>query len=176
MEQGIVQIYTGDGKGKTTAAFGLTIRAIGRGFKVKIIQFLKQEISGEVLFIQQRCPEVDFYRFNSQEKFTWDMNAEEIQLLTDESRAGFDLVKEIVRKNECDILILDEFVHLVNKQIVTIEEVKQLIAIKPFTMELVFTGRSASPELIELADLVTEMKPIKHPYEQGIYARVGIES
>jgi len=176
MEQGLVQVYTGDGKGKTTAAFGLTIRAVGRGLKVKIIQFLKQEVSGEVLFIQQRCPEVEFHRFNSQEKFVWNMNPEEIQLLTDESRAGFAFAQQIVRKNECDILILDELIHLVNKQIITMEEVRQLIAIKPFTMELVLTGRSASAELIELADLVTEMKPIKHPYEQGIYARVGIES
>jgi ATP:corrinoid adenosyltransferase len=176
MEQGLIQVYTGDGKGKTTAAFGLAIRAVGRGLKVVIVQFLKQEISGEVLFVQQRCPEIEFRRFNSQEKFVWNMNAEELQLLKDESRQGFEFVKDVVRQNKCDILILDELVHLINKEIITMNEVRQLASIKPFTMELVLTGRNASPELIELADLVTEMKPHKHPYEQGIQARVGIES
>jgi cob(I)alamin adenosyltransferase len=176
MEQGLVEIYTGDGKGKTTAAFGLAIRALGRGLKVCIIQFLKQDISGEVLFIQQHCPEVGFYRFNSQEKFVWNMNETEKELLKDESRNGFAFARELMRKNKCDVLILDEFIHLLNLKIVTLKEVEQFIQLKPLTMELVLTGRSASPELMELADLVTEMNPVKHPFEKGIPARVGIES
>jgi cob(I)alamin adenosyltransferase len=176
MEQGLVEIYTGDGKGKTTAAFGLAIRAIGRGLKVCIIQFLKQDISGEVLFIQQHCPEVVFHRFNSQEKFVWNMNETEKQLLKDESREGFAFAREVMRKNQYDVLILDEFIHLLNLDIITIKEVEQFIQIKPLTMELVLTGRNASPELMELADLVTEMQPVKHPFEKGIPARIGIES
>ena len=175
MEQGLMQIYTGDGKGKTTAALGQAMRALGRGLKVVMIQFLKGEETGEVLFIRKHAPGFEICRCNTQKKFPWEMNDAEIELLKKETMEGFGRAKEIVDQNGCDLLILDEVIGALNRTYIPFGELKELLAARPGSMELILTGRGADSKLIAHADLVTEMKNIKHPFEKGIPARVGIE-
>ncbi len=175
MEQRLIQIYTGDGKGKTTAALGQALRALGRGLVVIIIQFLKGEETGEVMFLQKQAPAMEVCRCNTQKKFPWEMNDEEIDLLRKETMDGFRRAEEIVVHNSCDMLILDEVIGALNRGYIPFENLKKLLAARPKSMELVLTGRGADKTLIDLADLVTEMKNIKHPFEKGIPARIGIE-
>lgn len=175
MEKGIVQLYTGDGKGKTTASLGLAFRALGRGFKVAIIQFLKSRESGELLLAERLSPDLEIRRFNSQKKFAFKMDEGEKALLKRETLKGVDYIRELFREESVDLVIADELVWVNNEGFLSIDEMRELCALKPASIELVMTGRNASPELVELADLVTEMKKIKHPFDSGLPARVGIE-
>ena len=174
MKQGLLQVYTGDGKGKTTAAFGLAFRAYGRGFKVGVVQFMKTRPTGEVL-LAQTLENFQVTRIDTSPKFTWEMNELELAELRLAIRKGFDFVLNLVKENAFDVLILDEFNHIINHEFVSKEEVLHLIDSKPDSMEIVMTGRNAPDWLMEQADLVTEMKCIKHPFDKGIEARVGIE-
>jgi cob(I)alamin adenosyltransferase len=174
MNQGLIQVYTGDGKGKTTAAFGLAFRAYGRGFKVGVVQFMKTWVTGEVS-LAQTLENFDIKRIDTSPKFTWEMNEAELAELKTEIRKGFEYVLKLVKENAYDVLILDEINHIINQKFVTKEEILDLLDSKPETMELVLTGRNAPDWLMERADLVTEMKCIKHPFDKGIAARVGIE-
>lgn len=175
MEQGLVQVYTGEGKGKTTAAFGLAMRAAGRGFRVVILQFLKGEETGELLFIEKNAPGIEVRRFNSQRKFSWTMNERELALLRSQTREGFDHAARLLRESGCDLLILDEVMAALNAGFITEAELLDLVARRPAGVELVLTGRNAPQALIRAADLVTEMRAVKHPFEKGIAARTGIE-
>jgi cob(I)alamin adenosyltransferase len=175
MKRGLIQVYTGDGKGKTTAAAGLALRAAGRGLKVIFIQFLKSSDSGEVMLIEKSIPEIQMKRFCSQEKFIWNMDKEEREILKSDTRRGFDEALVIAAEGDCDILILDEIFGSCRNGFVTADEIIDLIKKKSTEVELVLTGRDAPPEIIEAADLVTEMKNIKHPFDSGIQFRDGIE-
>lgn len=175
MEKGIIQLYTGDGKGKTTAALGLSFRALGRGFKVKIVQFLKSRDCGELETAKELSPNLEIIRVNSQQKFLFKMNEEERAVVRDEIGRGIEYIKELFREESCDILITDELTWVVNGGFLTMDEVRELARLRPESMEWVITGGRAPAELIELADLVTEMKKIKHPYDEGLPARIGIE-
>lgn len=174
MKNGLLQVYTGDGKGKTTAAFGMAFRAHGRGFKVGVVQFMKTRATGEVM-LAQTLENFFVKRIDTSPKFTWDMNEAELVELKATIREGFFLICELVKAAEYDMLILDEFNHIIVQGFVTKEEVLELIDAKPDSMEIVMTGRNAPDWLMERADLVTEMKCIKHPFDKGIPARVGIE-
>ena len=175
MKRGLVQIYTGDGKGKTTAAAGLALRAAGRGLRVVFIQFLKSSDSGEVMLIEKSIPEIQVKRFCSQSKFIWNMNDDEREILKSETRDGYDEALNIAVEGECDILILDEIFGSCRNGFITVGEILGLIQKKSSGVELVLTGRDAPVEIIEASDLVTEMKNIKHPYDAGIQSRDGIE-
>jgi cob(I)alamin adenosyltransferase len=175
MKRGLVQVYTGDGKGKTTAAAGLALRAAGRGLKVVFIQFLKHSDSGEIMLIEKSIPEIQVKRFCSQSKFIWNMNNDEREILKTETRKGFAEALNIAAEGECDILILDEILGSCRNGFVNAEEILNMIKMKSEGVELILTGRDAPSEIIEAADLVTEMKNIKHPYEAGIGSRDGIE-
>jgi len=175
MKQGIVQVYTGDGKGKTTAAAGLAMRAAGRNLNVVFIQFLKSDDSGEIMLIEKSVPEIRIMRFNSQKKFIWDMNEEERELLKKETREGFNVASDISGKGGCDMLVLDEIFGACRNGFITTDEILNLIKSKHSGVELVLTGRDAPSEIIEAADLATEMKKVKHPFDAGMKARMGIE-
>ena len=174
MKDGLLQVYTGDGKGKTTAAFGLAFRAYGRGFKVAVVQFMKTWITGEVQ-LAETLENFHIKRIDTSPKFTWEMNEAELEELRLEIRKGFEYVRNLVKENKYDLLVLDEINHIIIKEFVSKEEIIEFIDSKPDTLEIVMTGRNAPDWLIERADLVTEMKCIKHPFEKGIPARVGIE-
>ncbi len=172
----LVHIYTGDGKGKTTAAVGLGIRAYGRGFKVLMVQFLKGADTGEIHTLKKLEPEFMLHRGKEIKKFTWNMNAEEVR---ETARAQQDIFNYAVDAAMCggwDMVILDEILGAVGTGMIDLKEVVNFIKDKPDSFELVLTGRNAPAELVELADYVSEIKAVKHPMEKGIPAREGIEN
>ncbi len=174
LKLGLVQVYTGDGKGKTTAALGLAFRAIGHGMKVFVIQFMKGSVFyGELKTAQMLSPYITIVQ-KGREEFVNKENPDPIDIKL--AQEGVKLAEDIMRKNEHDILILDEINVAVDYNLVSLEQVLNLIHNKPKDMELVLTGRYAHPEIIKNADLVTEMVEIRHYYaEKGIDARDGIE-
>jgi cob(I)alamin adenosyltransferase len=175
--KGLVQIYTGDGKGKTTAALGLALRAAGQGNKVLIYQFLKPPSlnTGERAAISL-LPAIKIESLDIQ----WDM-AKSPKEPREISKAKTNIEKALERlakagaNREFDVLILDEIVYCISKGLAAIQDIKTLIAGRDKHVEIILTGRGATPELIALADLVTEMKNIKHPFDKGTAARQGIE-
>lgn len=174
MKQGLVHIYTGDGKGKTTAAIGLAVRAAGHNKRVYILQFLKARTTGE-LEIAKKLPMITFERTNISRKFIFQMNEEEKKELQEETEKAWNRLREITRESEYEIVIVDEIMGAIKNGLISLKEVIDLIKDKSPEKELILTGREAPDELIELADYVTEMKLIKHPYRKDIPARKGIE-
>jgi len=172
LEKGFVQVYTGDGKGKTTAAFGQALRAIGNGLWVYVIQFIKGGFDYGELHIVETLPNLKLATFGRGRFITDVPPSEEDTKLT---REAFELAKRVVKSGEYDIVILDEINVVLNLKMIGIDEVIQLIKDKPEHVELILTGRYAPMEVIEAADLVTEMKEVKHPYARGVPPRKGIE-
>jgi len=175
IQKGLVQIYTGDGKGKTTAALGQGMRAAGRQYTVYMIQFLKGMHSGEIDAVQNLHPYFQIFRFGQTEKFFYALSEKEKSECCQDVRRGYRFALEMMKKGECDILILDEIMGALYNQLITVYEACSLIHHKPEQMELILTGRDAPQELIELADYVSEIKMVKHPFSKGIKAREGIE-
>ncbi|KGG79963.1 cob(I)yrinic acid a c-diamide adenosyltransferase [Caloranaerobacter azorensis H53214] len=175
MDKGLIQVYTGDGKGKTTAALGLGLRAVGYGYKVKMVQFLKGRDSGELFSTKKFNGNFEIYRFDKSKKFFWNMNEAEKEELKKKISYAFDFIEETIRKNDCDILILDEVMGVISNKLVSIDRVLHILDMKPENMEIILTGRNVPEDILDRADLVSEMKMIKHPFEKGIPARKGIE-
>jgi cob(I)alamin adenosyltransferase len=173
--QGLVHIYTGDGKGKTSAAVGLGVRACGRGLKVLMVQFLKGIETGEVEALKRLAPGFAIYRGQETGKFMWNMNGEELQELKAVQGKMLEYASDASASNSLDLLILDEIMAAVTTGMVALKEVIELIKNKPGELEIVLTGRNAPAELVELADYVSDIKKVKHPLEKGIPARKGIE-
>ena len=167
-----MQVYTGNGKGKTTAAFGLALRAIGRGLKVYVIQFIKGGFDYGELYIADKLPNLKLKAFG-RGKFVTEKPAEKEDVkLAEEALA---LAEKVVKSGEYDIVILDEINVALDLKLIKTEKVVELVKSKPRHVELVLTGRYAPAEIVEIADLVTEMKEIKHPFSKGQQARKGIE-
>jgi cob(I)alamin adenosyltransferase len=178
LEKGLVQIYTGDGKGKTTAAFGLALRAAGQGNKVLIYQFLKpfsldigERFALQLGAVRIRTESLDI---------PWDMSKswEDEEAVAEIQNAISEVLERLAQTAEkrfYDVLILDEIIFCLSKGLAEFKDVKNIIDSRDPAVEIVMTGRGASEELIELADLVTEMKNIKHPFDKGLPARRGIE-
>lgn len=172
--RGLLMVYTGNGKGKTTCALGLMMRAAGRGLKCCMIQFMKsrhdrygEHVSAETLGIEVHT---------MGDGFTWDTKNPEQDRAT--ARATWELCVEKMRSGEYDLLVFDELVYVLSYQMLPLDEVlqelKQIRAAQP-ALHLVLTGRDAPEGLVEAADLVTEMREIKHPFTAGIRAQQGIE-
>ena len=178
IEKGLVQVYTGDGKGKTTAAFGLALRAAGCGNKVLIFQFLKPPTLelGERSALERAGLPICVQSLETQWHLFRSLHSEQ-----DRAVAGTAVREALVRLTELaaqrayDVLILDEIVFCLALGLGQFEDVRRLIEQRDAGVELILTGRGATPALIELADLVTEMKKIKHPFDKGVVAREGIE-
>lgn len=170
--QGLVIINTGHGKGKTTAAFGQALRAAGQGLKVCIIQFIKgQAATGEALALPAAFPgQIELHRVGT--GFTWQQERETVKAA---ALAGWQLAREKILSDAYDLIVLDEFTYLISFGILPEEEAIDLFRLRPKRLHLVVTGRDAGQGLIEYADLVTEMRAVKHPYQQGITAQKGIE-
>ncbi len=178
LEKGLIQIYTGDGKGKTTAAFGLALRAAGQGNKVLIYQFLKPPSLdiGERFALQLGAVRI---RVESLD-VPWDMSKsfKDKKAVSQMKKAISEVLERIAQTAEkrfYDVLILDEIIFCLSKGLAKFEDIKSIIDKRAPGVEIVMTGRDASKELIALADLVTEMKNVKHPFDKGISARRGIE-
>ncbi len=177
LEKGLVQIYTGPGKGKTTAALGLAMRAAGRGNRVLFYQFLKPPSLhlGERVAIKK----LDNIELGMLEH-AWDLkkSLQDEQTMSEMRQAVGEAMKELTTaaaERKYDVMILDEIVYCYSKGLIGLKDIKTLIESRDEHVEIVLTGRGADEELINLADLVTEMNSIKHPFEKGIKARKGIE-
>jgi len=172
MKKGLIQVYTGNGKGKTTAALGLALRAVGHGMKVLMIQFMKGEPYGELESSKRLSPHLTLIQVG-RETFISRSNPDpkDLQL----AQEGFGMAKKAVQNKEYDIVILDEINLAVDYGLISIADILQLIDSKPEEIELILTGRNVKREILEKADLVTEMVDRKHYYEKGVPARKGIE-
>ena len=173
LSQGMIQVYTGNGKGKTTAALGLACRAVGYGLKVFIIQFMKGNMRyGEIDTAKKLAPYLTIRQMGRECLVRLEKpDPEDIRC----AQEALSLAGEIIRGGTYDIVILDEINVAVDLGLVNKEEVLKLMDERPSHVELIFTGRDAAPEIIERADLVTEMVEIKHYYHKGIQSRKGIE-
>ena len=170
--RGLIHIYCGDGKGKTTAAIGLSVRANGAGRKVLFVQFFKDGTSAEIEALRSLGVEV---RVVSEHfGFVWTMDKEEFARAK-RAYAQLLLDAEKLSSDGFGLLVLDEIISAVNCGIVPEQELKDFIACRPDGLEIVLTGRDPSPSLCGLADYITEMKKIRHPYDDGIMGRKGIE-
>jgi len=173
MNKGYVQVYTGNGKGKTTCMLGLTLRAVGAGKSVYIGQFMKYEEYSEIKTIKQHLPRVTIEQYGAGEGFIQKNNIQNHDITA--ARAGYQKALAALTSEQYDIVVIDEINVAVYFELLTEDEVLKLIESKPIETELVLTGRYATEAIIEKADLVTEMKEIKHYYSQNVPARVGIE-
>jgi len=174
-DKGLVLVYTGNGKGKTTAALGLCIRAVGYDEKVCIIQFIKGSWKyGELDGIKRLLPNVELYQKGLGFVGIIDDKLDRSEHIRAAGEA-MAFAKEKIASGNYDIVILDEVNVAVDLKLINVEDVLALINSKPELMDLVLTGRNARPEIIERADLVTEMREIKHPYQKGIMAQQGID-
>ncbi|ADL51954.1 cob(I)yrinic acid a,c-diamide adenosyltransferase [Clostridium cellulovorans] len=175
MKDSCVHIYCGDGKGKTTAAMGLCIRAAGSGKKVVIYQFLKNNTTSEIDSLN-RIPNITRIEGKDKMKFTFTMTEEEKEELKNYYNEKFKEIVDFVQKTNAELLFLDEIIYAILNNVFEEENLIEFLNKKPKTLEVVLTGRNPSEELIELADYVSEIKKIKHPFEKGIPSRKGIEN
>ncbi|SFL73938.1 cob(I)yrinic acid a,c-diamide adenosyltransferase [Halanaerobium salsuginis] len=168
--RGMIQVYTGNGKGKTTAALGLALRAAGAGKQIFIAQFLKQGDYSEVKALA-KLSSIKISQFG-QPDFIKRSATEADRLAV---RAGLETVKKVLTAGEYDLVILDEANIAINYNFFTVEDLISILELRQTKVEVIITGRGAEVKLIEYADLVTEMQAVKHYYQQGITARLGIE-
>jgi cob(I)alamin adenosyltransferase len=171
-KRGLVMVITGDGKGKTTSAFGQALRAIGQGYRVCIIQFMKGRKYGEVIAAEKYLPDLTLYQFGL-DSFVMRENSASIDI--EMARQGFEKAKEVISSGDYDMVILDEINVAVDFGLIPEEYLLDMVKNKPPELDLVLTGRYASARIREMADLVSEVTEIKHHYNAGIKDRAGIE-
>lgn len=175
-KRGVIVVNTGDGKGKSSSAFGVAIRAAGHGQRVGIVQFIKGTWKTGEQAALQRFPEITLVI--SGDGFTWNTQDRAQDIAS--ARAGWEKAKQMIAASQgdapaYDVVILDELNIALGYDYLPIEEVVEVLKNKPIELSIVVTGRGAKPELIDIADTVTEMRPIKHAFQAGIRARRGIE-
>lgn len=171
-KKGLILVHTGDGKGKTTAALGLTFRALGCGWKVLMIQFIKGDWKyGELDAAKKFAGQLEIHQMG--EGFTWVVKSDERQ--KELARNAWEFGKKAIAGGQYQLIIFDEINYVLDYGFLPLEEVVETLNNKSENQHIVLTGRNAKPEIIEIADLVTEMKKIKHPFDAGIVAQRGIE-
>jgi cob(I)alamin adenosyltransferase len=170
--RGLVQVYTGDGKGKTTAAFGQALRALGHGLRVCVIQFMKGRKYGEALAAEKHLPNLTIHLAGLDSFVMRDSPAPlDIEL----ARQGMTLARQAVASGDYDMVILDEINVAADFKLIPIAEIVSLIQNKPATLDLVLTGRYAPSEVLALADTISEIREVRHHYQSGVKERAGIE-
>lgn len=174
LKQGFIQIYTGNGKGKSTAAIGQAVRAAGFDLKTYIAQFMKEYPYNELICLKYLSEWITIEQFGGDD-FVYKKELPGKEELA-KAQKGLQTAKEKMLSGDYDLLILDEAIVAIYFKLIEIKEVVEFIKSKPEDVELILTGRYCPVELIELADLVTEMKEVKHYYQKGIISRRGIES
>ncbi|NPV71305.1 MAG: cob(I)yrinic acid a,c-diamide adenosyltransferase [Firmicutes bacterium] len=172
--RGLVLVYTGNGKGKTTASLGLALRAIGHGSRVFVLQFMKGpgNVYGEYMAAEKYLPMLTIVR-SGRDDFVDKLNPaeEDVRL----ARQGLDLARKVISGGEYGLVILDEINVAVDYRLVALTDVVELLKARPSHVDVVLTGRYAAPEILEMADLVSEVNEVKHHYRKGVPARQGVE-
>jgi cob(I)alamin adenosyltransferase len=171
MQRGYVQVYTGNGKGKTTAAIGLAIRAAGAGQRVFFCQFLKSQNYSEITSLKRFEDVITVKQFGNENFIVKVPTDSDIALAME----GFEEALNATMSCKYDIVVLDEINYAIHLNLIKLQSVVQLIKNKPVSVEIILTGRNAATEIIEIADLVSEIKEIKHYYKNDVLARKGIE-
>jgi len=172
LRRGLVQIFTGDGKGKTSAALGAALRALGNGLRVYFVSLMKGDYPYGERAILSQLPNIEVVSFGSR-SFVDPVNVEPED--REQARQALAAAREAMLSGNYDLVVLDEVNVAVAWKLVELDEVVKLLEDKPPKVELILTGRSADTKLVQMADLVTEMLKIKHPYDEGVAARRGIE-
>ena len=175
MKNGLIHVYTGEGKGKTTAAIGQGIRCIGHGNYVYMIQFLKKSNSGEIEVFKKLKPFFEVYKFEKERGFFWNLSEEEIMQLKDDIRNAWNFITNIIRNKTYDMIILDEIMAVLNNNLLDIDEVFDVLNNKHEDIEIILTGRNSPKKIMDIASYVSSINSIKHPFEKDIKARCGIE-
>lgn len=174
LERGYIQIYTGNGKGKTTASLGLAMRALGHGWKVLVIQFAKGDSAtsyGEIVS-GGMFPNLEIIQCGMDRVvYSHNVCMDDVR----EAKKGWEIAKEAIQSGKYQLIILDEINIVIDMNMIKVSSVVDALIHKPENVEIVLTGRYARPELVSIAHLVTEMKPIKHYFNEGVMAREGIE-
>ena len=170
--KGLLMVFTGNGKGKTTSALGLAFRALGHGEKVCFIQFIKGSWKyGELEAAKRFADLLDFHVMGR--GFTW--KSDDLDKDIAVARQGWEFAKKIIAENRHQLIVLDELTYLITYKMIDEQEMIDVLTCRDPALHIVVTGRGAGDRLIEAADLVTEMREIKHPYKQGIKAQKGVE-
>jgi len=169
--KGYIQVYTGNGKGKTTAALGLALRAAGAGLKVFIAQFIKMGEYSEIKALKRYNDLITLQQFGKGRFIKGKPSASDIEA----ARKGLEKIKTVFTSGQHSVVIMEEANVAAAVGLLSVDDILEIMAEKPGDMELVITGRGADSQIIEKADLVTEMKEVKHYYQKGVKARIGIE-
>lgn len=174
--QGMVHLYLGDGKGKTTAATGLAVRALGHGYRVLFAQFLKNTETGEKAILEGFKDRLLFFRpVQRHPRFLWDMTGEQLAETKQDIALGWETLKQQIQSGQWELVVLDEILDCIDTGLLPEQDVLSAIAGRPVGVEVVCTGRKASQAFHDLADYISEIHALKHPYTKGMRARRGIE-
>ncbi len=172
IKKGLLILYTGNGKGKSTAAFGAIFRSLGRGFSVCIVQFIKGEwVSGEIKALKKFGAHVEYY--SEGEGFTWNTKSLERDIST--AQRGWQRCLNLLKAKKHNVYLFDELLYVLKYKFLSVKDVINGLKLRDPDAHVILTGRDAAPELVKIADLVTEMKEIKHPFQKGILAQPGID-
>ncbi len=174
LKQGFVQIYTGNGKGKTTAAIGQAVRAVGRGLRVYFVQFMKDFPYGELTILEQLAPQLELHRYGT-DAFVFKKEPPAEKLIS-EMQQGLKAAEAAMCSEQYDLVILDEILVSIYFKLFSEQEALSFVQKRPEKVELILTGRYAPESLKKVADLISEIKEVKHYYQKGVSARIGIES
>lgn len=171
-ERGVLILLTGDGKAKSSSAFGMVLRALGYGQKVGVIQFIKgKQLSGEEIYLRDHCPQVDFYQMGT--GFTWNTQDRDLDIAAAEKT--WAMVEPMLQDESYDLVVLDELTYMLSYKYLDESKVLDALAKRPREQSVVVTGRGGGSALRDLADTVSEIKNIKHAYRAGIKARKGVD-
>ena len=171
-ERGVMIVLTGDGKGKSSSAFGMVMRAMGYGYKVGVVQFIKgEQLSGEELYVREKCPEIEFYQMGT--GFTWNTQDRSGDIAAAERT--WAVVEPMLKDESVHLVILDELTYMLSYKYLDEEMVIKALANRPKNQSVVVTGRGGGSAIRELADTVSEIKDVKHAYHDGVKARRGVD-
>ena len=171
-ERGVAILLTGDGKGKTSSAFGMVMRALGYGYKVGVVQFIKgEQLSGEEIYLKEQCPQVEFYQMGT--GFTWDTQDRSGDIVA--AIRTWAVAKEMLADDSFDLVVLDELTYMIAFDYLPEDEIVHAINERPTNQSVVVTGRGGGTALQEIMDTVSEVREIKHAFKAGIMARKGVD-
>lgn len=171
-ERGVAILLTGNGKGKSSSAFGMVMRALGYGFKVGVVQFIKgEQLSGEEIYLREQCPQVDFHQMGT--GFTWDTQDRSGDIAA--ARESWDVARAMLTDESYHLVVLDELTYMLAYDYLPADEVLDALRSRPVTQSVVVTGRGGGAALQDVMDTVSEVRDIKHAFNAGIKARKGVD-